>query len=72
LPGLDEHMWTDDVHEHIRQYLNDPDNLLMCFYIDCVLGLCIEFGVPTNPFTHLVFLMKNQSMRILTKEHLVQ
>ena len=72
LPGLEETMWTDEVHDRIRLYLNEPDNRLMCFYIDRVLGLCVDFGVPTNPFSHLAFFMKNQSMRIFDREQLIQ
>ncbi|CAF1063283.1 unnamed protein product [Rotaria sordida] len=71
LPGLDEKMWTDGIHERIRDYLNDPDNRIMCFYIDRVLGLCVDFGVPTNPFTHLVFFIKNQAIRIFEKEQFI-
>ena len=65
-------MWTDEIHERVRDFLHEPENRLMCFYIDRVLGLCVEFGVPTNPFTHLVYFMKNQSMRIYEKEQFVR
>jgi hypothetical protein len=65
-------MWTDDVHARIRDYLTEPDNRIMCFYIDRVLGLCVEYGVPTNPFTHLVYFMKNQSMRIYQKDQFIR
>jgi len=65
-------MWTEEIYTRIREYLNDPDSRIMCFYIDRVLGLCIDFGVPTNPFTHLVYFMKNQSMRIFGKEQFIR
>jgi hypothetical protein len=65
-------MWTDEVHGRIREYLSDPENRIMCFYIDRVLGLCAEYGVPTNPFTHLVYFMKNQAMRIFEKEQFIR
>lgn len=65
-------MWTDDVHGKIREFLNEPDNRIMCFYVDRVLGLCVEFDVPTNPFTHLVYFIKNQSMRIFEKENFIR
>ena len=65
-------MWTDEVHTRIREYLSDPESRIMCFYIDRVLGLCVEFGVPTNPFTHLVYFMKNQPMRIFDKEQFIR
>ncbi len=72
LPGLEEDMWTDEIHTQIREYLNDPDNRIMCFYIDRVLGLCGEFGVPTNSFTHLVYFIKNQPVRIVEKEQFIR
>jgi hypothetical protein len=64
-------MWTEEIHSRIREYLNEPNSLIMCFYIDRVLGLCIDFSVPTNPFTHLVYFMKNKSMRIYGKEQFI-
>lgn len=72
LPGLDPSMWTEEVFAKIRDYFNEPENRLMCFYIDRVLGLCVEFGVPTNPFSHLVYFMKNQPMRIFDKAQFIQ
>lgn len=65
-------MWTDEIHTKIREYLDDSDNRIMCFYIDRVLGLCIEFDVPTNAFAHLVYFIKNQSIRIVEKEQFIR
>lgn len=65
-------MWTEEIHEKIRYFFNDPDNRLMCFYIDRVLGLAIEFGVPTNPFNHLVYFVKNSSLRVFNKEQFIR
>lgn len=61
-------MWTDDIRERVREYLQSPETRILCFYIDRVLGLSYEFGVPTNPFTHLVYFIKNQPIRLRTKE----
>lgn len=72
LPGLEESMWTGEIDTRICDYLNDPDNRLMCFYIDRVLGLCMEFGIPTNPFSHLVYFMKNQSLRVFDKDQFIR
>jgi hypothetical protein len=65
-------MWTDEIHARMREFFDDPDCRIMCFYIDRVLGLCIDFDVPTNPFTHLVYFIKNQSMRIFGKEQFIR
>ncbi|CAF0814718.1 unnamed protein product [Didymodactylos carnosus] len=72
LPGLEPSMWTDEIHRIIREYLSDPELRLLCFYIDRVTGLTAEYRVPTNPFSHLLYFMKNQSMRIVEKEQFVR
>ena len=47
--------------------------IVLCVFISIVyLDLCVEFGVPTNVFTHLVYFIKNQSVRIVEKEQFIR
>ena len=65
-------MWTEEIHTQIREYLTDTENRIMCFYIDRVMGLCVDFGVPTIAFAHLVYFIKNQPMRVMDKEQFIR